>query len=106
VRLDLEVLQQEIGRVAVDGRYPTHLRRQHYHRGLLLGKPTLHRWTIEQIEHLAGSGKDLIVTRPFQGSADGAARHAPVADHDDAVGRGDQDGHLRRPPDWSRSGLT
>ena len=48
--LDIEVLQQKVGRVAAVGRNPTHLGgRQHHHRGLLLGKPTLHRCGIEQI---------------------------------------------------------
>ena len=46
VGLDLEVVEQEISRVAVVGLDAAHLgRRQHHHRGRVLAEPALHgRW--------------------------------------------------------------
>ncbi len=50
VGLDLEVVEEEIGWVSVVGLDAAHLgRRQHHHRGLVLGKPALHGWAVFQI---------------------------------------------------------
>ncbi len=46
--LDLEIVKEEIGGVGAVGADAAHLRRrQHHYRGLVLGKPTLHRCWIE-----------------------------------------------------------
>lgn len=105
--LDLEVVEQEIGRVGVVGLDATYLgRRQHHHRGLVLGKPALHSRAVFQIQ-LGAAGCDQVgVARPLQRAADGAARHAAVAGHEDAVGRGDQAINQLMPPGWSTSGLS
>ena len=84
--LNLEVVQQKIGGVAVVGLDATHLRRrQHHHRGLVLGKPALHGGAVFQIQFGAAGREQVAVARPLQRPADGAAGHAAVAGHKDAV---------------------
>lgn len=107
VGLDLEVVEQEISRVAVVGLDAAHLgRRQHHHRGRVLAEPTLHILAVFQIQLGAAGREQVAVARPLQSPADGAARHAAVAGHEDAVFRGDQAIHQLIPPGWSTSGLS
>ena len=60
VGLDLEVLQQKISWVAVVGLNAAHLgRRQHHHRGRVLGKPALHIRAVFQIQ-LGATGREQV----------------------------------------------
>ena len=88
--LDLEVVEQEIGWIAVVGLDAAHLRRgEHHHRGLVLAKPALNRSAIEQVQLGPRCGEQGAVAGTLQRPADGPAGHAAVASHEEAVGRGD-----------------
>ncbi len=92
--LDLQVLQQKVGRVAAIGLNTAQLGGgEHYQCGLVLGEPGFHRRAIEQVELRAAGGEELVVASAPEGAADGAAGHAAVDRHEDAVGGGDQRGH-------------
>ena len=107
VGLDLEVVEQEISWVGVVGLDAAYLgRRQHNHRGLVLGKPALHGEAIFQVQLGAAGREQVAVARSLQRPADSASRHAAVAGHEDAICRGDQAIHQPSPPTWSTSGLS
>ena len=72
----------------------SYFRGRHYdHRGLLLLEPALHGRAVFQIQLGAAGHEQIAVARALQRPADGAARHAAVARHEDAISRGDQDRH-------------
>ena len=105
--LDLEVLQQEVRRVAAIGRDATHLRGgKNHHSGLVLGKPSFYRRLIEQA-NLTGAGRgQLVVTQAFEGASDGTAGHASVAGHKYAFNRCDQGFNAPPPAALIASGLV
>ena len=107
VGLDLEVIEQKISRMSVVGLNAAHLGgRQHHHRGLVLLEPALHGRAVFQIQLGATGREQVAVAGPLQRPADGAARHAAVAGHEDAVVGGDHAIHQLMPPAWSTSGLS
>ena len=58
--LNLEILEQKIGRVAVVGIDAAYLRcGQHHHRGFVFTEPLLHCQWIEQV--ISATGVDLLV---------------------------------------------
>ena len=77
IGLDLEVVEQEISGVAVVGLDAAHLGRR----------------AVFQIQFSAAGREQVGVARPLQRPADGAASHAAVAGHENAVCGGDQWGH-------------
>ncbi len=93
--LDLEVLQQKDRRIAAVCLDAAHLRGcAHHHGGLVFGEQGFHGGAIEQIELRAAGGEELVVAGALESAADGAAGHAVVAGHENAVSGGDQGGGI------------
>ena len=100
-------VQQEVRRITAVGMDTSYLRRrQHHHRRLVSCEPGLHGQAIEQVELRAAGGEQLVVAGPLQGSAYGAARHAAVACHEDAVFGSNQRGQTAPPAALIASGLV
>ena len=59
MRLDLEVVEQEVGRVGAVGSNAAHFGgRQHHHGRLVFGKPGRHSSSVEQIKLAVAGAKE------------------------------------------------
>ena len=107
VRLDHQVLVEELGGIGVVGVDAPHLRRgQDHHVGLRLGEEGAHRALVGQVQLRAAAGEDLRLGEPHRAQAamDRRAHHAAMAGEEDAgLGQGAHGSDL---PGWGSSVAT
>ena len=112
VGLEVEVLQQEIGRASAVGLNATDGGgRQYNHIGLVGMHPGADGQTIEKIQLLSAGGEQraatcwIAIPPPRQRAADGTASHAAGTGNEDAIAGADQRHggcfcHSRAPTTW------